>query len=82
MSNKRKKLIFFTNSDPALMPQNIEQAYHFANVATRAGLEAEVRLAGDAVKVAVAGAIADSPSGLVLQEKVKEGPTKPFDISF
>ena len=75
----RKKLIFFVNSDPAIAPERIEQAYHFANVATGAGLEAEVRLAGDAVKVALPNAI---PTDHILVEKVAEGPEKSFDISF
>lgn len=78
MSN-RKKLIFFTNSDPAIEPERIEQAYHFANIAAGAGLDAEVRLAGDAVKVALPNTI---PADHILVEKVAEGPDKPFDISF
>ena len=75
----RKKLIFFANSDPAVAPERIEQAYHFANVAAEAGLEAEVRLAGDAVKVALPDTI---PADHILVEKVAEGPEKAFDISF
>lgn len=76
---KRKKLIFFTNSDPAIAPERIEQAYHFANIASIAGVEAEVRIAGDAVKVALPNTI---PDGHILNEKVAEGPDKPFDVSF
>lgn len=76
---KRKKLIFFTNSDPAIAPERIEQAYHFANIASIAGVEAEVRIAGDAVKVALPNTI---PADHILNEKVAEGPDKPFDISF
>lgn len=75
----RKKLIFFTNSDPAVAPENIEQAYHFANVAAQAGVNSEVRIAGDAVKVALAGSI---PAGHILQEKVDNGRSAPYDITF
>ena len=47
----RRKLIFFTTSDPAADPSGLFRAYHFAGVAASAGLEAEVRLAGEAVTV-------------------------------
>ncbi len=77
--NNRKKLIFFTNPDPAIRPEQIEQAYHFANIASIAGLEAEVRLAGDAVKVALANTI---PEGHILNEKVADGPNAKYDITF
>ncbi len=48
----RKKLIFFASDDPGSNPKPAWSAYHFAEVATKAGLEAEVRLAGDGVRVA------------------------------
>lgn len=48
----RRRLVFFTTADPGTDPGPAGQAYHFAAVASRAGLEAEVRLAGDAVRVA------------------------------
>lgn len=76
--NERRKLIFFTNSDPAEAPQRIETAYHFANIAAKAGLTAEVRLAGDAVKVALPGAVA---AGHILVEKVADGRHALFDIT-
>ena len=47
----RKKLIFFANSDPGVNPGNIRNAYHYALVGLKAGLETEVRLAADAVKI-------------------------------
>ncbi len=77
--NTKKRLIFFTNSDPAVTPERIETAYHFANIAAQAGVRSEVRLAGDAVKVALPEAIAE---GHILREKVANGPHAPFDISF
>jgi hypothetical protein len=57
-------------------------AYHFATVATRAGLEAEVRLAADSVKVAIPGVIPSSRQGLELQEKVDASAQAPYLISF
>jgi len=45
----RKKLIFFSSAHPDQDGKPAWSAYHFALVATRAGLAAEVRLAGDAV---------------------------------
>ncbi len=48
----RKRLIFFVTADPAADPSPIAAAYHFASAAAAAHLDAEVRLAGDAVLVA------------------------------
>ena len=73
----RKKLIFFANSDPRENPRPAWTAYHFADVAAGAGLEAEVRLAGDAVRLAQAGGIADTELGQRLRleaEKAADGP--------
>ncbi len=69
----RRKLILFTNSDPGTDPGPAASAYHFATVAAGAGLEAEVRLAGDAVKIALPEAIAVTPKGNELREKVRRG---------
>lgn len=48
---KRTNLIFFASADPAVNPSPIISACHFASTARKAGLEAELRLAGDAVRV-------------------------------
>ncbi len=48
---QRRKLVFFAGLDPAVSTRPVFMAYHFATVAQRSGLEAEVRLAGDAVDV-------------------------------
>ncbi len=48
---QRKKLIFFAGLDPAVSTRPAFMAYHFASVAHGSGLEAEVRLAGDAVEI-------------------------------
>ncbi len=78
---ERRKLIFFTNSDPAIDPKPAQMAYHFATVAAHAGLEAEVRLAGDAVKLALPDAIAATSEGADLREKVQRGATAGYVIS-
>ena len=46
-----RKLIFFTDHSDTISTGPVWTAYYFALVAHRAGLEAEVRLAGDAVDV-------------------------------
>ena len=77
----RKKLIFFSAADPRTNPRPSWSAYHFATVAAGAGLEAEVRLAGDAVRLAQPGGIADTEQGDQLRQKVKESSDAPFLVS-
>ncbi len=77
----RRKLIFFTGAHPAENPRPTWLAYHFAEVAAGAGLEAEVRLAGDAVRVAQPGGTPPTPLGGDLREKVEAGATGPFLVS-
>jgi hypothetical protein len=75
----RRRLIFFTTADPRADPGPAGQAYHFAAVATRAGLDAEVRLAGDAVRVAQPDGVADTPAGQALRRTALE--EAPFVVS-
>ena len=70
MATARKRLIFFTVSDPGIYPERVLEAYHLATTAAKAGLEAEVRLAGDAVRVALPEGIAATPRGDDLRAKV------------
>jgi predicted peroxiredoxin len=56
---QRRKLIFFAGEDPANSTRPAFMAYHFATVAHRAGLESEVRLAGDAVEILKEGGVPD-----------------------
>jgi hypothetical protein len=77
----RRKLIFFASADPGSNPDPAWSAYHFAEVAARAGLEAEVRLAGDAVKVALPKGIVASARGRELREKVLNGRGAPYLVS-
>jgi hypothetical protein len=77
----RKHLVFFTAADPRSDPGPAWSAYHFAEVAARAGLDAEVRLAGDAVRVAQPDGIADDDRGKELRAKVEAGAGGPFLVS-
>ena len=56
---QRKKLIFFAGLDPAISTRPAFMAYHFASVAHRSGLEAEVRLDGDTVEILNDGGVQD-----------------------
>jgi hypothetical protein len=78
---ERRKLIFFASANPRENPGPAWSAYHFAKVATDAGLEAEVRLAGDGVLVAQLDSL-DGPGRRVeLREKAKAGADAPFLVS-
>lgn len=78
----RRKLIFFTTSDPAADPGGLFRAYHFAGVAASAGLEAEVRLAGEAVTVTDPAVLPDTDLGRDVRDKVAGGAGAAFQVSF
>ncbi len=78
---ERRKLIFFAAADPRANPKPAWSAYHFAKVAAEAGLEAEVRLAGDAVLVARTDSVEASSLGRQLLEKAKAGVDAPYLVS-
>lgn len=71
----RRKLILFTISDPETDPGPVWEAYHFARTAVSVGVEAEVRLAAAAVKVALPDGITDMGRGRQLKQWVREGKT-------
>jgi len=77
----RKRLIFFASADTRTNARPTEKAYHFASVAAKAGLDAEVRLAGDAVRVAQPDGLPDTPEGDVLREKARGGALAPYLVS-
>lgn len=56
---QHRRLVFFAGLDPAISTRPAFMAYHFAMVAHREGLEAEVRLAGDAVDILKDGGVPD-----------------------
>lgn len=74
-----RRLIFFTTADPRTDPGPTGQAYHLAAVAARTGLDAEVRLAGDAVRLARPDGVADSDAGRALRARALED--APFLVS-
>lgn len=76
-SATRRKLIFFTTADPRVDPGAFFRAYHFATVATGSGLEAEVRLAGNAVDVANPEVLADD----LARDLVRSGADGAFLVS-
>lgn len=63
-ASDRKKLIFFVAVDPAVDAGPLDAARHFATVAGEAGLEAEIRLAVDAVRVLRTGGLEGLPDGV------------------
>jgi hypothetical protein len=77
----RRKLVFFAAADPRSNPRPVWSAYHFATVASGAGLEAEVRLAGDAVRIAQPDGVEDTPTGEEARHKALKGATAPFLVS-
>jgi hypothetical protein len=77
----RKRLVFFAAADPRSNPRPVWSAYHFATVAAGAGLEAEVRLAGDAVRIAQPDGLGDSTAGEEARVKALQGPTAPYLVS-
>ncbi|MGI8623950.1 MAG: hypothetical protein ACR2NB_10830 [Solirubrobacteraceae bacterium] len=77
----RKKLIFFAAADPRENPRPTWSAYHFAGVASRTGLETEVRLAGHAVLVAREDGVNDDDEGRELRQKARDAAGEPFMVS-
>jgi hypothetical protein len=76
----RRKLVFFASVDPRTNPRPVWSAYHFASVA-RSGLEAEVRLAGDAVWIAQPDGSPPGPDGDDVRDKARQGATAPYLVS-
>lgn len=79
---QRRKLVFFTTADPRTHPDALFRAYHFATVASASGLQAEVRLAGEAVAVADPDVLADTDMGRDVRQRVQSGSESPFEVSF
>lgn len=57
------------------------RAYHFAHVAGNAGLDAEVRLAEDAVHAATLSQLSASGIDPNVRSRIKEGIDGPFLVS-
>ena len=76
-----RKLIFFCSADPREDTGAFFRAYHFANVAAKSGLEAEVRLAGSAVDVTNLDTLPASEAGDLIRQKIAESFAAPFEVS-
>ncbi len=77
----RKKLIFFTSADPRTDTGSFFRAYHFAAVASKAGLDAEVRLAGFAVDATNPDVLPNNEAGDDIRAKIQSGINGPFMVS-
>lgn len=77
----RRRLIFSVGADPRVNPRPAWSAYHFAEAAANAGLDAEVRLAGDGVRVAHLDSYTDSERGQELHDKALKGKGGAFLVS-
>lgn len=78
---QRKKLIFVSSADPRSDPEPIRRAYLWATTAAKEGLEAEVRLVGEAVRAAHAGEIRDFDRTDALREGILAGASGNFLVS-
>lgn len=76
-----RKLVFFCSADPREDTGAFFRAYHFANVAAEAGLEAEVRLAGPAVDVTGLDTLPATEAGDLIRDKIRESIDGPFEVS-
>lgn len=77
----RKRLIFFVTADPAVDSSAVVAAYQLAAAATEAGLDAEVRLAGDAVLVADPGYVATVAGSITLRDRVDRAAATRITVS-
>lgn len=77
----QRKLIFFTSADPHTNTGAFFRAYHFANVASKQGIEAEVRLAGSAVDLADLDSLPNTEAGDDVRKKIRESIDAPFDVT-
>jgi hypothetical protein len=68
----RRRLIFFASTDPQASTKPLWTAYHFGMVAHGAGLDAEVRLAGDAVAALLPDGLPAGPDGERVAAKMSE----------
>lgn len=77
----RRKLIFFVGANPATDGASLSAAYRFASAAAGADLDAEVRLAGDAVLVADPAYVATVEGADALRDRIDRAPAQGVDVS-
>ena len=78
---KRMKLIFFVGANPGSDAGRLSAAYHFATAAAEADLDAEVRLAGDAVLAADPAFVATVPGADDLRSRIDLASSRGLDVS-
>jgi hypothetical protein len=78
---QRKKLILLASSDPRSDPEPIRRAYLWATTAAREGLEAEVRLVGEAVRAARPDEIREFARREELRAQMQAGADHAFLVS-
>ena len=76
-----KKLIFFVAADAAVDPSAVSGAFHFASTAAALKLDAEVRLAGEAVLVADAAYVATLKGSETLRDCLDSAVGGGFEVS-
>lgn len=77
----RMKLIFFVGANPAAHASRLSAAYHFASAAAGADLDAEVRLAGDAVLAADPAFVATVKGSDDLRNRIDRATEQGLDVS-
>ena len=78
---KRMKLIFFVGANPASEAGRLVAAYRFATAAADAQLDAEVRLAGDAVLAADPAFVATVAGADDLRQRIDAAGSRGLDVS-
>ena len=77
----RMKLIFFVGSNPATDTSRLSTAYRFASAAAGASLDAEVRLAGDAVLAADPAFISTVAGADAIRGQIDRAAVEGVDVS-
>lgn len=78
----QRRLIFFTSADPRTNTEAFARAYHFANVASTQGIDAEVRLAGPAVDLADVDNLPNTDAGDDVRKRIRESMDAKFEVTF
>jgi sulfur relay (sulfurtransferase) complex TusBCD TusD component (DsrE family) len=78
---KRMKLVFFVGTNPAEDTSRLSAAYRFASAAAEADIDAEVRLAGDAVLVADPAFVATVPGAVDLRRQLDDAAARRIRVS-
>ena len=78
---RRMKLIFFVGANPATDAGPLSAAYRFASAAAVADVDAEVRLAGDAVLAADPAFVATVRGAADLRSRIDRAHKRGVDVS-